>query len=201
MMIDAQHETRDGISYAVSDDKLHLVVTDARSPDVRSGSFRLFTSFTSALALKQCDASIDISLPVDSGPRMIGRPMSEPNTLSLPSGAGQERITAIFPEVNVLEISISQPPAGMTFDPQSQTPIPEYFSNTECRWISGSAECKRTHSSISSRLIHGNARERLQMDRIRDGIGIGIWTAVFVTVFIDLVWTAVGFVEKLCASM
>lgn len=187
----------DGILHVQNDDRNGLVITDHRKEGQRAGSFSIRTYRTVAIPFTQTGANVTVSIPVGSGPCAYGLPMSEAKVLTIPSQIDDSPVTLHFPAVEKMELTLSLPPKSFSFDPFGQAPAPESFTDTECRWISGTSPGFRPHSSITSRLTHGIGEERLQLSRIRDGISLGIWTAVFVTVAIDLVWLLVELLREI----
>jgi hypothetical protein len=192
--------TSDGVFYTAGSDRMCLLLMDQRDVEKRNDPFRVNIYRTVAMPLSQAGANVTVSLPIGTGPSATGLPMTTAKEFNFPL-RGTEAATTIhfpyFPCVEKMELILDNPPKSFSFDPLGQAPHPEYYSDTECRWISGADTGSRPHSSISSRLIHGVGEERLQISRIRDGIGVGIWTAVFVTVSIDLLWMLVELLRDL----
>lgn len=197
MIISDNTIAKDGILQKENENRNGLVITDQREKSLRTGSFSIRTYRTVAMPFTQTGSSVTVSIPVSCGPFTTGLPMTETKELTLPLPNSLDSVTCYFPAVEKMELILEKPPSTFAFDPLGQAPSPEYYSDKECRWISGTNLGARPHSSISSRLTYGLGEERLQMTRIRDGIGIGIWTAVLVTVSIDLVWVFVELMRSI----
>ncbi|MCJ7778523.1 MAG: hypothetical protein MUP16_09445, partial [Sedimentisphaerales bacterium] len=162
-----------------SDDGTGLLFMDQRDTEKRAGTFRIGTYCVVAMPLSQAGANVKVSLPISTGPFASGLPMTKPRDLTcmLPDTDDATMLYfPYFPSVEKMELIINNLPKSFSFDPLGQSPHPEYYSDKECRWISGNSAGSRPHSSVSSRLTQGIGEERLQISRIKDGIGIGIWT-------------------------
>lgn len=197
MVISEETIASEGILHAQNDDHNSIVLTDQREEGQRTGSFIFRTYRTVAIPFIQTGASVTVSIPVSCGPFTSGLPMTEARELTVPLKNIDSSVTLYLPAVEKMELILDMPPKSFAFDPFGQAPSPEYFSYRECRWISGTSPGFRPHSSITSRLIYGVGEDRLQLSRIRDGIVLGIWTAVFVTVTIDLVWILVELLREI----
>jgi hypothetical protein len=169
-----------------------VVLTDKRPVSSTNRTRPIRLAGRAAMTGFQTPTNFRLALPLLVQPQMTGQPWSTLRTLPdfKPNEGGPSHY--YYPAIERLEIIIEQPPLGYEFAHESHTPTPEFMSEKQCRWISTNQPGSRPHSSVFTRINRIGAAERVEIQRLRNGLSIGLWTGISVTVAIDLVWTLVS---------
>tara|TARA_R110002049_G_scaffold111070_1_gene260196 strand:+ start:375 stop:1358 length:984 start_codon:yes stop_codon:yes gene_type:complete len=177
-----------------SSDRMRLLVSDLRHAPLSTDQFKISVSTPIMLRAHSDGVSTHIELPIRPQLRTVGQPWTR-NDLFPNLGAKLGDYENLhFPAINQMEISISSLPSRYSFSATGLVPPPEFRSESDCRWISGKSAGARQHSSILCHLTEKGSAAEVETSRIRGGFSVGLWTAVFVTVAIDITWSSVDLI-------
>ena len=184
--------TSSGISVELDEKRSTLTLIDERENQSRDEPFEFRACNFISIPVHESPSGLQFSFPIDTQLRTIGQPWTISDSLSRYNKTSGKTDTTHFPAIDVLEISAKMLPKGYKFSEFEIFPQPEFRSMEECRWISTTSEVTRHHSSISFRLLETSYLNRSGLERVSSGFSVGLWSAVFVTVAIDMTWTIVN---------
>lgn len=174
------------------DDYSQVILTDKRPASSPNGTRGICLVGHAVMTGFQTPTSFRLELPLDVQPHIKGHPWSTLRALPDFKASEGGPLLYYYPAIEQLEIIIDQPPLGYTFAHESHAPTPEFMSQRQCRWTSTNQPSSRPHSSVFTRLDRIGAAEQVEIQKLRSGLSVGLWTGISVTVAIDLVWTLVS---------
>lgn len=185
----------ENVEVTLIEDGMEFVLQDHRDKPASEDEFKVSIHSMIAIQVHRDCSGIVLNIPIKPQLRTIGQPWIQ--TDRLPTTGPDSRY---FPAIGTLEVALKNLPPNFEFSTLGLAPAPEFRSEAECRWISRTQIGSRPHSSITCELSEKGARARSENDQITGGFAVGLWTAVIVTVMIDLAWTGVNFISAIISQ-
>jgi hypothetical protein len=191
----------DDIGITLDEDEMGLILSDFRNTPLPNEQFKISVATPVMLRGHTDWGSIKIELPIRHQLRMVGQPWMKGDSMPNFKAEPGDPDNYYFPSIQAMEIGIYGLPDQYRFSRTELAPPPEFRSESECRWISGCTVGSRPHSSVFFQLDKEGAEPKMELARIRGGFSVGLWTAVFVTVAIDLTWSSVDLIGAIANKL